>query len=132
MGAAGVAGRPGVGDPRHAEPRRTLRRPRREPDLPVHQQHGLPCLPAHVHPRRVLRRLPDRGGGPGGQDVRHAPQRTFVDYRRALDFGRGVHTTWFGAPGRRVLREAFASRAVDVMVFRYTSETDGDSPERSP
>lgn len=48
-------------------------------------------------------------------------QRTFVDYQRALDFTQGVHTTRFGAPGRRFQREAFASRSADVMVFRYTS-----------
>ncbi|MEU0247724.1 glycoside hydrolase N-terminal domain-containing protein [Streptomyces sp. NPDC006235] len=50
--------------------------------------------------------------------------RTFVDYQRALDFFDGTHVTRFGAPGRRVLREAFASRSADVMVFRYTSDTD--------
>ncbi|MCL8014907.1 glycoside hydrolase N-terminal domain-containing protein [Streptomyces sp. AS02] len=49
-------------------------------------------------------------------------QRTVVDYRRALDFVDGVHVTRFGAPGRRVLREAFAGQAADVMVFRYTTE----------
>ncbi|MEV7235840.1 glycoside hydrolase N-terminal domain-containing protein [Streptomyces sp. NPDC051020] len=51
-------------------------------------------------------------------------QSTFVDYQRALNFFEGVHVTRFGAPGRRVLREAFASRSADVMVFRYTSESD--------
>lgn len=50
--------------------------------------------------------------------------RTFVDYQRALDFAQGLHVTRFGAPGRRALREAFASRSADVMVFRYTSDTD--------
>ncbi len=49
-------------------------------------------------------------------------QRTVVDYQRSLDFVQGVHTTRFGAPGRRVLREAFAGRSADVMVFRYTSD----------
>ncbi|MFJ3622679.1 glycosyl hydrolase family 95 catalytic domain-containing protein [Streptomyces iakyrus] len=49
-------------------------------------------------------------------------QRAVVDYRRSLDFVNGVHATRFGAPGRRVLREAFAGRSADVMVFRYTSE----------
>ena len=49
-------------------------------------------------------------------------QRTVVDYRRSLDFVKGIHVTRFGAPGRRVLREAFASRSADVMVFRYTSD----------
>ncbi|MBD9725286.1 glycoside hydrolase N-terminal domain-containing protein [Streptomyces caniscabiei] len=50
--------------------------------------------------------------------------RTFVDYQRALDFFDGIHVTRFGAPGRRVLREAFAGRSADVMVFRYTSDSD--------
>ncbi|MEV0447045.1 glycoside hydrolase N-terminal domain-containing protein [Streptomyces sp. NPDC050600] len=50
--------------------------------------------------------------------------RTFVDYQRALDFAQGLHATRFGAPGRRALREAFASRSADVMVFRYTSDAD--------
>ncbi|MEU2752176.1 glycoside hydrolase N-terminal domain-containing protein [Streptomyces collinus] len=49
-------------------------------------------------------------------------QRAVVDYRRSLDFVNGVHVTRFGAPGRRILREAFAGRSADVMVFRYTSE----------
>ncbi|WP_327258408.1 glycosyl hydrolase family 95 catalytic domain-containing protein [Streptomyces sp. NBC_01240] len=51
-------------------------------------------------------------------------QRAVVDYQRTLDFVEGVHVTRFGAPGRRVLREAFASRSADVMVFRYTSDSD--------
>ncbi|WP_405682503.1 glycosyl hydrolase family 95 catalytic domain-containing protein [Streptomyces sp. NBC_00057] len=50
-------------------------------------------------------------------------QHTVVDYQRTLDFVEGVHVTRFGAPGRRVLREAFASRSADVMVFRYTSDS---------
>ncbi|MDX2936767.1 glycosyl hydrolase family 95 catalytic domain-containing protein [Streptomyces ipomoeae] len=50
-------------------------------------------------------------------------QRAFVDYQRALDFVDGIHVTRFGAPGRRVLREAFAGRSADVMVFRYTSDS---------
>ncbi|MFG3028501.1 glycoside hydrolase N-terminal domain-containing protein [Streptomyces sp. NPDC048253] len=49
-------------------------------------------------------------------------QRTVVDYRRTLDFVEGLHVTRFGAPGQRVLREAFADRSADVMVFRYTSD----------
>ncbi|MFE8961313.1 glycosyl hydrolase family 95 catalytic domain-containing protein [Streptomyces iakyrus] len=53
-------------------------------------------------------------------------QRAVVDYRRSLDFVNGVHVTRFGAPGRRVLREAFAGRSADVMVFRYTSERAGE------
>ncbi|MDX2524376.1 glycosyl hydrolase family 95 catalytic domain-containing protein [Streptomyces europaeiscabiei] len=50
-------------------------------------------------------------------------QRAIVDYQRSLDFAQGVHVTRFGAPGRRVLREAFAGRSADVMVFRYTSDS---------
>jgi alpha-L-fucosidase 2 len=53
-------------------------------------------------------------------------QRTVVDYQRSLDLVNGVHTTRFGAPGRRVLREAFAGRSADLMVFRYTSERPGE------
>ncbi|MEW2404176.1 glycoside hydrolase N-terminal domain-containing protein [Streptomyces sp. NPDC046862] len=49
--------------------------------------------------------------------------RTVIDYERSLDLVKGVHVTRFGAPGRRVLREAFASRSADVMVFRYTSDS---------
>ncbi|MFI1213520.1 glycosyl hydrolase family 95 catalytic domain-containing protein [Streptomyces sp. NPDC020802] len=49
-------------------------------------------------------------------------QRTVVDYQRSLNFVDGVHVTRFGSPGQRVLREAFASRSADVMVFRYTAE----------
>ncbi|MFD3306955.1 glycoside hydrolase N-terminal domain-containing protein [Streptomyces sp. NPDC058694] len=49
-------------------------------------------------------------------------QRSVVDYQRSLDFVNGVHATRFGAPGQRVLREAFAGRSADVMVFRYTSD----------
>ncbi|MEW2118624.1 glycoside hydrolase N-terminal domain-containing protein [Streptomyces sp. NPDC005474] len=56
-----------------------------------------------------------------GFDTRALP--AVVDYRRTLDFVDGVHVTRFGAPGQRVLREAFASRTADVMVFRYTSES---------
>ncbi|MFF5767413.1 glycoside hydrolase N-terminal domain-containing protein [Streptomyces tanashiensis] len=52
-------------------------------------------------------------------------QRAVVDYQRSLDFVDGVHVTRFGAPGRRVLREAFAGRSADVMVFRYTSDRAG-------
>lgn len=57
-----------------------------------------------------------------GEDFDTRTQRTVVDYRRSLDFVDGVHVTRFGAPGQRVLREAFASRSADVMVFRYTSD----------
>jgi alpha-L-fucosidase 2 len=58
-----------------------------------------------------------------GRDFDTRTQRMVVDYQRTLDFMKGVHVTRFGAPGRRVLREAFASRSADVMVFRYTSDT---------
>ncbi|WP_202813542.1 glycosyl hydrolase family 95 catalytic domain-containing protein [Arthrobacter sp. ERGS1:01] len=48
-----------------------------------------------------------------------------AEYRRALDPEVGVHITQFGTTGNRVLREAFASRAADVMVFRYETERAG-------
>ncbi|MFH8658240.1 glycosyl hydrolase family 95 catalytic domain-containing protein [Streptomyces afghaniensis] len=57
-----------------------------------------------------------------GRDFDTRTQRVVVDYQRTLDFMKGVHVTRFGAPGSRVLREAFASRSADVMVFRYTSD----------
>jgi len=45
-----------------------------------------------------------------------------VDYQRSLDLATGVHLTQYGKPGRRVLREAFASRAADVMVIRFRTD----------
>ena len=45
-----------------------------------------------------------------------------VDYRRGLDLTTGVHVTRFSSGRRRFVREAFASRAADVMVFRYTAD----------
>ncbi|WP_020390764.1 glycosyl hydrolase family 95 catalytic domain-containing protein [Kribbella catacumbae] len=45
-----------------------------------------------------------------------------VDYRRALDPATGIHLTRYGAPGRRVLREAFAGRSADVMLIRYRTD----------
>ncbi|MDR6979156.1 alpha-L-fucosidase 2 [Streptomyces sp. 3330] len=57
-----------------------------------------------------------------GEDFDTRGRRAVVDYRRSLDLAEGLHVTRFGAPGRRVLREAFATRSADVMVFRYTSD----------
>ncbi|TCC00429.1 glycosyl hydrolase [Micromonospora zingiberis] len=51
-----------------------------------------------------------------------APHQQPVDYQRALDLESGIHTTRFGSPGRQVLREAFASRTADLLVFRYQAE----------
>ncbi|KRV47990.1 glycosyl hydrolase [Wenjunlia vitaminophila] len=48
-----------------------------------------------------------------------------IEYRRALDPESGVHTTSFGAPGQQVRREAFASRAADLLVLRYEAEHAG-------
>ncbi|MET3807159.1 alpha-L-fucosidase 2 [Nakamurella sp. UYEF19] len=45
-----------------------------------------------------------------------------VDYQRALDLTTGVHQTRFVSGNRRFLREAFASREADVMIFRYTAD----------
>ncbi|MBO0511184.1 glycosyl hydrolase family 95 catalytic domain-containing protein [Streptomyces beijiangensis] len=58
-----------------------------------------------------------------GKDFDTRAQRAVVDYQRTLDFVEGVHVTRFGAPGRHVVREAFAGRSADVMVLRYTSDT---------
>lgn len=49
-------------------------------------------------------------------------RRVVADYRRALDTAVGVHLTQYSAPGGRVLREAFASRAADVIVLRYSTD----------
>ena len=48
-----------------------------------------------------------------------------VEYRRLLDLESGVHATSHGTSGQRVSREAFASRAADVLVLRYEAENAG-------
>ena len=48
-----------------------------------------------------------------------------VEYSRALDIESGVHATGYGTTGKRVLREAFASRAADLLVLRYEAESRG-------
>lgn len=53
-------------------------------------------------------------------------QRVITNYARSLDITDGLHVTGFGSPGHRILREAFASRAADVIVFRYQAEKAGD------
>jgi alpha-L-fucosidase 2 len=50
-------------------------------------------------------------------------RRAVIDYRRALDLATGVHVTGFGAPGRRVLREAFVDRSADVIVLHYATDS---------
>lgn len=52
-------------------------------------------------------------------------RRAVVDYRRALDPTSGLHVSRFGGPGRRVVREAFASKDADLLVVRYSSEAPG-------
>lgn len=47
------------------------------------------------------------------------------EYRRTLDLGAGVHTTSFSVQGRKIVREAFASKVDDVLVFRYTASDAG-------
>ncbi|MGW2912978.1 glycosyl hydrolase family 95 catalytic domain-containing protein [Streptomyces asoensis] len=59
-----------------------------------------------------------------GENFDTRTRRTVVDYRRSLDFSEGVHATRFGAPGQRILREAFAVRSADVLVLRYETESD--------
>jgi alpha-L-fucosidase 2 len=46
-------------------------------------------------------------------------------YRRELDIATGVHRTTFSQDGVEVVREAFASRPDQVLVFRYTATRDG-------
>ncbi|MEV6813844.1 glycoside hydrolase N-terminal domain-containing protein [Micromonospora sp. NPDC051296] len=48
-----------------------------------------------------------------------------IGYHRALDPESGIHATRFGASGQRVLREAFASRAADLIVLRYEADRAG-------
>jgi alpha-L-fucosidase 2 len=46
-------------------------------------------------------------------------------YSRSLDIVSGIHTTRFKLNGQSYLREAFASRPDQVMVFRYTASKKG-------
>ncbi|WDZ82926.1 glycosyl hydrolase family 95 catalytic domain-containing protein [Micromonospora cathayae] len=65
------------------------------------------------------------GAGPSAGDTTGFDTATLdpvVGYRRALDLESGVHGTWFGVPGARVRREAFASRAADLLVLRYEAD----------
>ena len=48
-----------------------------------------------------------------------------IEYRRVLDLESGIHATGHGTSGRRVLREAFVSRAADVLVLHYEAESAG-------
>ncbi|MEF3402191.1 glycosyl hydrolase family 95 catalytic domain-containing protein [Agromyces sp. CCNWLW203] len=50
--------------------------------------------------------------------------RTVAEYRRGLDTAVGMHVTRFDTVAGRVVREAFASRAADVMVLRYTTDAE--------
>lgn len=57
----------------------------------------------------------------GGTGFDTRTRRIAVDYRRALDTAVGMHLTQFATPTGQVLREAFASRAADVIALRYTT-----------
>lgn len=48
-----------------------------------------------------------------------------MNYRRALDLERGMHTVMYQSDGVTYWREAFASYPAKVMVFRFTSEKPG-------
>lgn len=50
---------------------------------------------------------------------------TVVEYRRVLDLESGIHATSHGTTGRRVRREAFASRAADLLVLHYEADSAG-------
>lgn len=54
-----------------------------------------------------------------------ASQETLPDYRRELDLITGIHTTSFTRDGVTFVREAFASRPAQVVVFRYTASKKG-------
>ena len=56
-----------------------------------------------------------------GVDLKPGAEAATSGYRRTLDLGTGVHTTEFSTGGRKIVREAFASKVADVMVFRYTA-----------
>ncbi|WP_240650818.1 glycosyl hydrolase family 95 catalytic domain-containing protein [Variovorax guangxiensis] len=56
-----------------------------------------------------------------GLDLKPGAEAAVSGYRRTLDLGIGVHTTEFSIGSRKIVREAFASKAHDVMVFRYTA-----------
>lgn len=56
-----------------------------------------------------------------GVDLKPGAEAATSGYRRTLDLGIGVHTTEFSTGGRKFVREAFASKVDDVMVFRYTA-----------
>lgn len=47
------------------------------------------------------------------------------DYRRDLDISTGLHRTAFSQDGVTFIREAFASRPDQVLIFRYTAVRDG-------
>ncbi|MCU6480095.1 glycosyl hydrolase family 95 catalytic domain-containing protein [Arthrobacter sp. A2-55] len=65
------------------------------------------------------------GVGLAGPGFDSGTASAVAEYRRALDPTIGVHVTQFGTAGNRVLREAFASRAADIIVFRYETERPG-------
>jgi alpha-L-fucosidase 2 len=57
--------------------------------------------------------------GPHGFDTDGKP--VLASYERRLDIHRGLHSVAYRHSGLRYTREAFASRADDVMVFRYVA-----------
>ncbi|MFI7081122.1 glycosyl hydrolase family 95 catalytic domain-containing protein [Micromonospora sp. NPDC049903] len=63
--------------------------------------------------------------GPVAADVPGRDGDRVTDYHRALDLESGIHTTGFAVAGQRVRREAFASRADDVLVLRYQAAHTG-------
>ncbi|ROQ77811.1 alpha-L-fucosidase 2 [Streptomyces sp. CEV 2-1] len=60
-----------------------------------------------------------------GTELDTAQLGPVIEYHRALDPESGIHTTRFGSPGQKVLREAFASRSADLLVLRYEAERAG-------
>lgn len=57
----------------------------------------------------------------GANGFTSAGKAALANYERRLDIHRGLHTAAYRRSGQRYTREAFASRADDVMAFRYTA-----------
>ena len=62
-----------------------------------------------------------------GIEATSAPPPPPADYRRELDIATGIHRTTFQHDGIRFVREAFASRPDQVLVFHYTAHR-GEQP----
>lgn len=62
------------------------------------------------------------GIGLAGAGFDTADSTVLADYQRALDPTIGIQVTRYAERGHRVLREAFASKAADCLVFQYRTD----------